>query len=335
MGIKNYDILGLDIDGNPVEEFMILRAPFSDCIEDWSTVPDIDPRLYTLVRASNGKTYLISVYDDWSKEEIINYENFKNESTSFLELLEPKNEVHTIVLKCGESRNYEIAYDSDGMFWYYERNKEELKQELDSILKDKNKSPILLDNKIKLYNGNIIKHDIREGYCTDVITIREGYLKDDDLIKDICFAIWDDMSFSAYVKGEDETIKKVEFEFDINHPLYFCIKRLLGNDDEFIIDDDHTSEKNKCYLIIKKEDYKFKFKFVNELKENKYSFGKFNVFIKNIGPDCRSKMDFSVKKRLIDFFREVNEVLKEDYIQMTFEESKEIDDYIKKKKRGK
>ena len=43
------------------------------------------------------------------------------------------------------------------------------------------------------------------------------------------------------------------------------------------------------------------------------------------------KMDFSIKKRLVDFFREANEILQEDYIQMTFEESKEISDYIKKK----
>ena len=50
---------------------------------------------------------------------------------------------------------------------------------------------------------------------------------------------------------------------------------------------------------------------------------KFHVFIKNIGPDPRSKIDLNykdTKKRLSIFFNEVIDILTEEYHQITLEE---------------
>ena len=96
---------------------------------------------------------------------------------------------------------------------------------------------------------------------------------------------------------------------------------MLGKDNELIIDDDDTYQRLKRYLIIKKVNDIYKIIFINNLEKNDYESNKFRVFIKNIGPDCRSKIiDFSIKKRIVDFFKEVEETLLEDYHQITFEE---------------
>ena len=72
---------------------------------------------------------------------------------------------------------------------------------------------------------------------------------------------------------------------------------------------------------IKKDEDLYKFIFINNLENNEYQSQKFRVFIKNIGPDCRSKInDVSIKYRIVDFFKEVEEALLEDYHQITFEE---------------
>lgn len=332
MGIKNYDILGLDIDGNLVEEFMILRAPFWDCVENWDTVPDIDPRMYTLVRASDGEIYLMSVYDNWQIKQIANYENYKSDSTSFLDMVESKLEVHTIVENGNRSRDYELACNSDGEHWYYEGNKEELRQKLDRILKNKNRSLILFENRTKLLNGESVDFYINED---DIVCIMESHSKTSKLIKDVHFTISEDMSFHAFIKDQNSSITKVEFEYDINHPLYFCVKRLLGDNTKLIINDDKTKKRNKNYLKIEKDEYKIKFTFVNEIKNNKFYVDRFGINIINLGFDPRSKTKLAVKEKLINFFKDAEEVLKEDYIQMDFDECKEINEYIKKKKRGK
>ena len=54
-----------------------------------------------------------------------------------------------------------------------------------------------------------------------------------------------------------------------------------------------------------------------------YDFEKYRVFIKNIGPDCRSKIDCQykdTKNKLFYFYKEANEILTNDYHQETIEE---------------
>lgn len=180
-----------------------------------------------------------------------------------------------------------------------------------------------MEKRIKLDNGNVIIFNRNPGYCCDTISIDYGYLKDGELIKSLCLYIWDDICFKAYSK--DRNINNIEFDIDINNPIYFCVKNLLGEDNELIIDDDDTYGRLNKYLVIKKVDDIYKFIFINNLEKNDFESDKFRVFIKNIGPDCRSKIiDFSIKKRIVYFFRELENILLEDYHQITFEECLEF-----------
>ncbi|MCI8778594.1 MAG: hypothetical protein HFI87_05540 [Bacilli bacterium] len=65
--------------------------------------------------------------------------------------------------------------------------------------------------------------------------------------------------------------------------------------------------------------------FINKLDNYNDSIkhNKFNVFIKNIGLDCRSKIDCQnkdTKKRLWNFFEESIQNITEEYHQITIEE---------------
>ena len=187
-----------------------------------------------------------------------------------------------------------------------------------------------MNKRIILNNGNVILIDIRPDYCYNTVSISESYLCDGVVSKSLELCIWDDMSFNAYVF--DDSVTGVEFDFDINHPLYFCVKKLLGDDLELVIDDDATANKLEKYVIIKKENNLFKFIFINNCTIQTFNSYKFGAFIKNIGPDCRSKItDDSIKGRLVEFFRVVEQTLLEEYHQITFDEYIDVLDVKTKK----
>ena len=177
--------------------------------------------------------------------------------------------------------------------------------------------------KNELENGNILSLEISPGYACPVVMIREGYINSGELEKDYTLSIWDDIQLNAYC--DDRNSKLIEFEFDINHPLYFCFNRFLDADDEFIIDDDLTYDSMKKYVLFKRVNKKIKMIFINNVKEHELYGERFRTFIKNIGPDSRSKIiDFKTKKRIVYFFRDMERVLKEEYHQITFDEFIEI-----------
>ena len=181
---------------------------------------------------------------------------------------------------------------------------------------------------MKLDNGNILLLNISPGYCCNTVSISEGYIQNNNLEKEIELSIWDDISFSVYTNDISEN--QIDFEFDISHPLYFCIKKLLGNNEMLIIDDDNNSKRLERYLVIKREKNVFKFSFINKSSKKVLNHEKFRVFIKNIGPDSRSKiLDFSTKKRIVDFFWESEKILLENIHQISF------DEYIEIKKQNK
>lgn len=171
-----------------------------------------------------------------------------------------------------------------------------------------------MDKQINLDNGNILYINKDEGYCGYEVTIGE---KDFNNRKVLELSIWDDMAFTA-ITGDNTDY--IEFVFDVNHPIYFCIRKLLGDNEFLTVDDDNTNNKLEKYMIIKKEKDVYKFCFKNKNKENR-----FYIFIKNIGPDCRSKIsDYSIKFRLVDFFRDIENILLEEFHQVTFDEINEI-----------
>ena len=91
-------------------------------------------------------------------------------------------------------------------------------------------------------------------------------------------------------------------------------------------------------MIISKKEDKINLAFINDL-EDADIIDRFSVFIKNIGPDGRSKIDSfykDTKERLYFFFKEVYERVSEEYHQITIEEyllknSKEFDNEEVKK----
>ena len=121
-------VLGYDCDGNEINEFRVLRFPFSADIENWDEEPNVDPRFYCLVRSSSGETFAISVYDEWSCKYIRKYEQ-----------LSANDKIPTLIRPAIEMERYEVAFSGiTGREWYYDRNKDELRRKLDCILKKQN-----------------------------------------------------------------------------------------------------------------------------------------------------------------------------------------------------
>ena len=131
-------ILGYDCDDTPIIEFRILRFPFSAEIDDWSEEPNIDPRFYCAVESANGEYYAISVYDNYNSTFIRRYEKLSIEE-----------EIPTLVIPISERENYEVAFSGiTGEEWYYDRDRQELKEKLETILKSQN---VLIKTKNKRY----------------------------------------------------------------------------------------------------------------------------------------------------------------------------------------
>lgn len=174
------------------------------------------------------------------------------------------------------------------------------------ILKDKNKIVLI----------------VSDSYSGETIIVSKGYFENEKLTKSLNLSIWDDMSFQGFSYGNNSNM--IEFEFDINDPIYFCLNRLLDKDKKLIIDDDETSQHIKKYMIIQKEEKTIKIIFVNYL-EKPDIIDKFRIFIKNIGPDPRSKIeDYNMKVRLINFLRDCKSILTEEYHQVTIDEYSEV-----------
>lgn len=179
-------------------------------------------------------------------------------------------------------------------------------------------------NKIIILNdGSILKYFITEGY-TRYIEITRSYMID-GMIKNLSFAIWDDMILKGYTN--DASSNSLVFSFDIHDSFYYCFSKFLGTDKKFIIEDDDTDIFHSKYLIIQKEDYHIQIIFQNDrfYKKSEEYFSKFRIFIKNIGPDPRSKIDnYNNKIRIIQLFRNLEETILEEYHQIT------IDEYLEK-----
>lgn len=117
-GYEKSGVLGYDCDGNEINEFRILRFPFSENIENWDEEPEVDSRFYCLIISSTGETLAVSVYDDWSHNHIRKRED-----------IDVNDPVPMIIKPVSEMECYEVAFNGiTGDAWYYDRNKEELRK---------------------------------------------------------------------------------------------------------------------------------------------------------------------------------------------------------------
>lgn len=177
------------------------------------------------------------------------------------------------------------------------------------------------EKRIQLNNNRILIYRVSKGYIKQTYTIEEGFIDNKEVIKTYTLSQWDDYGLNGWIYNEKE-INNISFNFDENHPLYFPLFHLLNYDDELLIEDDDTRENNKKYIRLYSKKEIIHLDFINELKEEN-SIGRFNVFIKNIAPDGRSKIDQErkdTKKRLFEFFNEVHNTLLNENRQISMEE---------------
>lgn len=190
-----------------------------------------------------------------------------------------------------------------------------------------------MEKEIKLLDKNTINIDISEAYSGTGTRITKRYFKDGEYVKDFCLAMWDDYGFDAWV-DDIETLQKATSLYYLipsYDPLYLCFLEFLGNLNEIIIDSDDVNELNKKTLTIRKKENDVIELIFENLLENISACDKFNIFIKNVGFDLRSKIDcfnLDTKERLYKFFENARATLLEEYHQVT------IDEYLLTRKFG-
>lgn len=164
-----------------------------------------------------------------------------------------------------------------------------------------------------------IKFKITENGSIANINISLGYFNDNDLEKILELSMSDDFNFfgTSFIDDEDQ----LEFSIDANNPMFFAFNRLINGKETLIIDDDDTFDEKKKYLEIKREENNIKIIFHNNISN---SYDKFNIFIKNIFNDGRSKMPSDVKSKLCKLFFELEEILQNKNHQYTLDEYYEL-----------
>jgi len=183
--------------------------------------------------------------------------------------------------------------------------------------------------KIVLSDGSVISTKLdKDVYCGHFFSINKRYIINGKLDKSIKLSMWDDFSFEGYSYDKyNREVEDINFEFDVNDPLYFSLNRLLMYKNPLVIDDDETYGIMRKYMEIKKDNGIITIKMSNKTVNDKdYDFyHKWYIFIKNIGSDSRSKIeDDNIKYNLINFFRESEELLLSNYHQITMDEYLEI-----------
>ena len=142
--------------------------------------------------------------------------------------------------------------------------------------------------------------------------------KNGEIDKIISFNEWDDYGFEAMCFNSDiDKINNIDFIIKKDNPLYHSLNKFLDTENLIIIDDDTTREINKKAMLFIRNGEEIIVRFSNELGQNELE--KFNIFVKNILTDYRSKIDdgeFDTKDRLYRLF----ENLREDLCPETLEE---------------
>lgn len=165
---------------------------------------------------------------------------------------------------------------------------------------------------------------------TATTTIGEYFFEEEKIKKYYKIIKWYDYGFKSWTSDDniysdnsnDDTINTISFEFDINHPLYINLLHLLNYDTKLIIDDDWFETGDlEHYVSIRRKKNKIFVDFIDNTnyKKNLTIPRRFLVFIKNIMPDVRSKMNDKTKVRLADFFKEAFQITNEPR-QYTIEE---------------
>ncbi len=177
-----------------------------------------------------------------------------------------------------------------------------------------------MEKEINSRDGKLLIKIDNSGYVP-FISIKKVYTNDTGLQKIVTFSMWDDFQFDAYSKDNDSELL---FEFKNDDYLYSSLSILLDKDSEIIIDDDNTLDKLKKFMSIIRTGESIVVIFHGDI-DSELTHQKYSVFIKNIGPDARSKIQNSdLKNRLIDFFENCKKSLLQEENQTPDEGDKEL-----------
>jgi len=172
-----------------------------------------------------------------------------------------------------------------------------------------------------LSDGNELRLQISKAYCGRSIRLEKDYVENGKLIKGFTLCQWDDYAFDVFINDADFSKKSVYFIIDINDPLFFCFHRLLNGVEELVIDSDEYEENIRSLFIRRKDNFDIELEFRSIYP--KESLEKYAVFIKNVGFDLRSKIDYyglDTKQRLFEFFEDIKNTLLEETHQVSIEE---------------
>lgn len=174
-----------------------------------------------------------------------------------------------------------------------------------------------IEKRIDTKNGKIIYQKLPNGYITFFKITYINFNKDNNPEKRLQFSMWDDFQFEGAPKEYDLLdLEKIDFDIEKENILYEPIKRFLGEDKEFILDDDATCGINNKIMKISENKNNIKVEFINNGKgqEEQAKYDRYKIFIKNIIFDGRSKLDDarrdnSTKKRLRNLFLDLRNTI--------------------------
>lgn len=173
-----------------------------------------------------------------------------------------------------------------------------------------------IEKTIDVKNGKIIYQRIPNGYITFFKIIYIKFDKESKPEKKLQFSMWDDFQFDGKPKEYNQLdLEKIDFDIEKENILYGPIKRFLGDNKEFILDDDATYGINNKIMKISKNRDNIKIEFINNGKgqEEQSKLDRYKIFIKNIIFDGRSKLDDiydnPTKERLRNLFLDLRSTI--------------------------
>ena len=124
-----------------------------------------------------------------------------------------------------------------------------------------------IEKVVDIKNGKIIFRKVPNGYIT---FFQITYIKVDEennAKKRLQFSMWDDFQFEGAPREyELFDLEKIDFDIEKENILYGPIKRFLGEDKEFILDDDATWGINNKVMKISENKDDIKIEFINNGK---------------------------------------------------------------------
>lgn len=94
-----------------------------------------------------------------------------------------------------------------------------------------------IDKKVDVKHGKLV-------YCEDEVHVTFYGItyfvedKEGNLEKSIKFNMWDDFSFSGYIKNKSEENNSLEFEIEKDNIIYNAMNKFLGKEQQITIEDD-------------------------------------------------------------------------------------------------